>query len=462
MNIIPVILSGGFGTRLWPLSREHMPKQFNTDVYNPSFFTKACNLASCFGRPIIVANNNHRFLVEDKIEGNYEALLLEPESRNTAPAILAASLVIKERFGDDVNVLVLPSDHLILDQDLFLSSVKNSLPYTSESIITFGVKPTHPETGYGYIEVISKTEEHIFDVKQFKEKPKLEDAKVFISNGNFYWNAGIFLFKVQNYIKACMELIPNTFTAVSNSVSNAKVKKNVFELSQEFGESKSDSIDYAILEKIPNILLSKMLSPWSDVGSFKALHEIEPKDENSNVMRGNIQTIKTNGCFIQNNTNNLLTAVGLEGTIVIQTKDATLIAPLEYAQHIKDLTQNLKDPIKRIESRKVQRPWGTYEVLDEEDGFKLKKIIVKPKKSLSLQSHNYRSENWVVIRGIATVIRDKETKTLNIGESAFIPPNTKHRLQNLTNENLEIIEVQTGSYLDEDDIVRYEDDWGRV
>ncbi len=464
-KIIPVILSGGFGTRLWPLSREHMPKQFNEEIISPSFFKRTHNLVSTpeFSLPVIVSNTNHRYLVEDAINEAYDTMILEPCSKNTAPAILAAAMLIEKKYGSNATMLVLPSDHLISDQHAFIQSVQNGLKMIDTHIVTFGVKPSRPETGYGYIEIEPTTiaGTHLFNITQFKEKPNKETAQSFIEHGNFYWNAGIFLFNSSVYIQMCKELIPETFNLAMESSNNATIDSKKINLSEAFNDIKSESIDYAVLEKASNIVMAEMLSSWSDVGSFESLYSVLQPDVERNVLRGNVQAMKTTGCFIQNNTTNLLSVYGLQDTIVIQTNDATLVSPMQYSQEIKSLVENLKDPSKKTESTKVHRPWGTYEVLQEYESCKIKKITVHPRKALSLQSHKHRSENWVVIKGIATVITGDSTIQMTVGQSVFIPAHTKHRLQNTTNENIEIIEVQTGDYLGEDDIIRYQDDWGR-
>lgn len=463
LKIIPVILSGGFGTRLWPLSREMTPKQFNKEIMNPSFFERTVELvkSDIFNKPIIVSNINHKLLISDTISDNYDALILEPSSKNTAPAIVAVSLFVKEKYGSDSTILILPSDHLISDKQKFLESVQNAMLASQNNLITFGVKPTRPETGYGYIEVGNMLQNYVFNVKQFKEKPDTKTAMNFIDQGNFYWNAGIFLFNVNLLLEISQNLIPQTFRFVKESLENASIEGKNINLSPVFNKIDADSIDYAILEKIPNICLSEMLSPWSDIGSFESLHSAFPHDANHNVIHGNVQAMETTGCFIQNNTNHLLTTYGMKDTIIVQTQDATAILPISSSQNVKKLVESLTDISKKVDSTKVQRPWGSYEVIEEGANFKIKRIIVRPNKSLSLQSHKHRSENWVVVKGVATVVCGDSTTELTIGQSTFIPAQAKHRLQNLTEQDIEIIEVQTGTYLGEDDIIRYQDDWGR-
>ncbi len=463
LKIIPVILSGGFGTRLWPLSREMTPKQFNKSIINPSFFERTFDLVKddIFNAPVIVSNINHKFLIHDAISNAYDSLILEPSSKNTGAAIIAAALFVKKKYGSDAKILVLPSDHLIPNKKKFLESIRNAIIPSHNNFITFGIKPQKPETGYGYIEVDDAHENHIFKIKQFKEKPDKETAIKFIQQGNFYWNSGIFLFNADLLLKAYNELVPQTLHFVEESFSNALIENTTIYLSQEFNKIDGNSIDYEILEKIPNICMSEMLSPWSDVGSFESLYNAIPHDNNANVIRGNVHTMETTGCFIQNNTNNLVTVYGMQNTVIVQTQDVTTVLPMPYSQDVKKLVESLHDASKKTESTKVNRPWGTYEVIEEGIGYKIKRIVVNPQKSLSLQSHKHRSENWVVVNGIATVVCGDNLIKLSVGESIFIPVQTKHRLQNTTNSIIEIIEVQTGTYLGEDDITRYQDDWGR-
>lgn len=459
-KIIPVILSGGFGTRLWPISREKMPKQFNDEISSPTLFQKTKLLVNdeIFAKPIIISNHSHKFLIQN--EEDYEAIVLEPSSRNTAPAILAVSLFVKKHYGCNCTLLVLPSDHIITNKDLFLQSVKNGLAAVEENIVLLGVQPTHPETGYGYIQV-EDFHRNVTKVVKFCEKPSKSTAEEFIANGNFYWNAGIFLFNSNIMIDLCEKFENEMLFSIEKSITDAEITRNIYELSQDFSNAKSISVDYAILEKSSNIYLSKMLSSWSDVGSFASLYAFLPKDENNNVIRGSVQVQNTTGCFIQNTTQSIATVYGMQNAIIIYTKDSTLVMPMSCSQNVKQVVENLVDIEKKIEFPVAQRPWGTYEVLHSENGAKVKKIIVEPQKSLSLQSHNKRAENWVVTKGIATVTRGNDVMELTVGQSIFIPLNTKHRLQNFTSTAIEIIEVQTGSYLEEDDIIRYQDNWGR-
>jgi mannose-1-phosphate guanylyltransferase/mannose-6-phosphate isomerase len=459
-NIVPVILSGGFGTRLWPISRQSTPKQFNKNILSPSLFQRANELVNNFASPIIVANKEHIFLIEDDISQNYDTIILEPSSRNTAPAILAAALLIKEKYGPETIMLVLPSDHLIPEKAKFIETVGNGMLEARDNIVTLGVKPTKAETGYGYIETQTSNNK-VLNVLSFKEKPNTNTAESFIKKGNFYWNCGIFLINVEQYITLCKNIAYGIYKPVFNALQKSTIDGKKIFLSDDFANAENNSIDYAILEKTQNVRMVEMLSKWNDVGSFESLHYAVDKNKDNNVIKGNIHSINTKNCFIQNNTNHLLTTYGLDSITVIQTQDATLVAPIQYSQEIKKIVDTLPDQNKKIFSSTVHRPWGTYEVLDECKSFKVKKIVVHPNKSLSLQSHEHRSEHWVVVTGTATVINGEKTFQLTTGESTFIPKQTKHRLTNNTDQIVEIVEVQVGDYLGEDDIVRYHDDWNR-
>jgi mannose-1-phosphate guanylyltransferase/mannose-6-phosphate isomerase len=459
--IIPVILSGGSGTRLWPLSRKQNPKQFSHSVSQPCLFQKACNLTSNFGKPIIVTNKEYTFLIEDAIKENYDTMIIEPTGKNTAPAIIASALYVKEKYGPKANVLVLSSDHLIQEKDKFERSISNSLCGVNNGIVVFGIKPTRPETGYGYIEIDGKSQDKCFKVKQFKEKPNLETAQKFTQSGNFFWNAGIFLFNVEYFYKVAAKIAPEMFSIVWKSFKNARIDGQQTFLSDDFLQIQSNSIDYEILEKHDSVFMAEMLSSWNDIGSFASLYEISPKDENLNFKHGTIITTETKNSFLRNDdSKNVMVVHGLNNIIAVQTSDITLIMPMEQSQYVKKIVELIPQKL-AIEHPTVQRPWGSYTILQEGDGFKVKRITVDPNKCLSLQSHKHRSENWTVIKGRATVINNGNTTILNAGESTFIPKEAKHRLCNRGKEIVEIIEIQTGNYLEEDDIIRYEDDWNR-
>jgi mannose-1-phosphate guanylyltransferase/mannose-6-phosphate isomerase len=460
--IIPVILSGGSGTRLWPLSRKKTPKQFSHSVSQPCLFQKACNLTSNFGKPIIVTNKEYTFLIEDAINKNYDTMLIEPTGKNTAPAIIASTLYVREKYGPKANVLVLSSDHLIQEKDEFERSISNGLYGVNNGIVVFGIKPTRSETGYGYIETDGVLQEKCSKVKQFKEKPNLETAEQFTKSGHFFWNAGIFLFNAEYFCEVAAKIAPEMFRIVEKSFKNSIIDGQQTFLSDDFLQIKSNSIDYEILEKHDSVFMTEMLSSWSDIGSFSSLYEISPKDENLNFKHGKIIATETKNSFLRNDdSKNVMVVHGLDNIIAVQTSDATLIMPMEQSQCVKKIVELVPQKL-AIEHPTVQRPWGSYTIVQEGEGFKVKRITVESHKCLSLQSHKHRSENWTVIKGRATVINNGKTTILNAGESIFISKESKHRLCNRETEIIEIIEIQTGEYLEEDDIIRYEDDWNRI
>ena len=467
-KILPVILSGGSGTRLWPLSSNFLPKQFNGEISNPTLFNKAMDLVNTpeFLPPVIIANKNHEHLLEEFLATRQTtAVIFEPSSRSTAPAILACALWVKEHLGDEILMLILPSDHLISDQPQFIQSVQNGLERSKTNIVTFGVKPSNSETGYGYIEAQNShlKNNHTFKVQSFKEKPTKEVAKGLIQKKNTFWNCGIFLFNPATIINICKELIPQTHEIVTSAITNATANGNIFNLSDEFSKAKTQSLDYAILQPAStstkpehNIYLCKMLSHWCDVGNFESIHNNSLQNLQNNTIHGNVHAVETHNCFIHNATQNLLTTFGLKNTAVVQTNSATLVLPLENSQEIKTLVESLALSESGENANAVQRLWGRYEILTTMPHFKVKKLVVSAGKSISLQSHEYRSETWVIIKGQATALRNSETLVLSEGESISIPMRAKHQLTNNTANDLEIIEIQTGTYLEEDDILRYE------
>jgi len=466
VKILPIILSGGSGTRLWPLSSNSFPKQFNNEVVNPTLFSKAINLVNTpeFLPPIIITNKKYEHLLwEVLVTTQTTAVILEPSSRSTAPAILACALWVEKHLGSNITMLILPSDHLISSQSQFIQSIQNGIERAKTHIVTFGVKPIDINTEYGYVEIEEADSEsnHAFKVRSFKEKPTKKIAEKLIRNDNVYWNCGIFLFNSAGYINLCKEYIPQTHNYITDAITNATVNGNIVNLSDDFSKADLESIDYAILQpastsKKPkdNIYLCKMFSNWCDVGNFESLQNNSQKNSQNNTIRGNVRAMETHNCFLHNNTNRLLTAFGLQNTVVVQTDSITLVSPLENSQGVKKLVESLK--LNEVNANIIQRLWGSYEIIAQMAYFKVKKLIVKTGKCISLQSHEHRSETWVVVKGQATVLCNNATLLLNEGESVSIPAKARHQLRNETENDLEIIEVQTGAYLEEDDIIRYE------
>jgi len=470
MKITPVILSGGSGTRLWPISRKSNPKQFSNFFGEKSLFQKTIlrfKNNQNFENPIIVCNEEHRFIVASQlqeIEVIPQKIILEPCARNTASAIAVASYAVAESSAKII--LILPSDHLILEENNFIEQIILAKKFAQENyLITFGITPKYAETGYGYIEKSEAIDEAktIFKVAKFIEKPNQENAQKFISQNNFYWNSGIFLFDSQNYLQNLEIFEKNILIHAKNAYNLAKQDLDFTRLdADEFAKCPNISIDYAIMEKAKNIAIMPLKIDWKDVGSWSAINDLSEQDENQNSFNGEVVALKTKNCYI-NSSQQLVATIGIENLIIVTTKDAILIANKNNSQDIKELYENLKKSNSKYcdENPITLRPWGSFEIIDLGENFKVKKIIVKPFCSLSLQKHQQRSEHWVVVRGRAYVTYEDREFILNENESTYMSLGKKHRLENKDSESLEIIEIQTGNYLGEDDIVRFNDKYGR-
>lgn len=466
--MIPVILSGGSGTRLWPLSRKQRPKQFLPIIDENSLFQntilrlKASNL---FDSPLIIANEDHRFMVADQLEqidSEHQGIILEPIARNTAPAITLAALHIYKAQPDAI-MFVLPSDHDIKDIDQFHDTVKKAKALLAQDqLATFGIVPTSAETGYGYIQT-KDIQTPIGKVDRFIEKPDKNTAEHYLKAGNYLWNSGMFMFRASTYLeeleKYHPEIIKNCEAALANQATDLDfIRIN----SRDFDKNPDISIDYALMEKTDKASVIPLDAQWSDVGAWSAVWEVRNKDENGNVILGDVIT--------QNAHNNLVIAekrlvslLGVNQLTVIDTQDALLIADKENVQHIKQIVSALKKD-KRPEAttnREVFRPWGSYDCIDSGARFQVKRITVKPGHRLSLQKHHHRAEHWIVVKGTAEVTCQEKTFLLTENQSTYIPLGSSHRLANPGKVPLEIIEVQSGSYLEEDDIVRFDDQYGR-
>ena len=469
MQITPVILSGGSGTRLWPLSRKQYPKQYLPLMGDHTMLQETIlrlsgleNLADL----IIVCNADHRFIVAEQcqqIDIKNPTILLEPVGRNTAPAIAAAALQsLKD--SDDSTLLVLSADHVIQDVDAFhkVINIANQQAKNGK-IATFGIVPTDANTGYGYIKSSKDNCNGTFKVEEFVEKPDLKTAQFYLEQGNYLWNSGIFMFQACTFVDELTTHAPNIVIAVNNAVNNAVKDLDFIRLDkQAFESSPSDSIDFALMEKSNNVVVVPLDAKWSDIGSWPALYDIGKKDSQGNVIKGDVITQDTTNTFI-NADHHMVAAIGVDNLIIIDTPDATFIANQDKAQEVKNIVESLQAS-GRCESnahRKVYRPWGWYDSIESGEYFQVKRLHVKPSAKLSLQMHHKRSEHWVVVRGTATVTNGEKTFILNKGESTYIPLGVTHALENQTSELLEIIEVQSGSYLGEDDIVRFEDVYGR-
>ncbi len=462
--ITPIILAGGSGTRLWPLSRKKLPKQFHKLIYDKTMlqYTLLRLKNANFNKPIIICNKDHKFIVKDQIsEIDLKCdILLEPCQKNTAPAIAIASLLIKS----DTNLLVLAADHMIENEAIFMKDINSSISHVKQNnIVIFGVKPTIPNTQYGYIEVGSKNGNG-FDVISFKEKPSLTLAKQYYKNKCFYWNSGMFFFKkstflneLQKYNPEILEVCKKTFKTISNEGNFRTFEEN------QFLKCPDKSIDYAIMEHTKNAIMVPLKTKWSDIGSWQSLMNESKKDANGNVIKGNVITINSKDSIIYNLDKKVLATNDIKNLIIVETKDSLLISSSKQNSNIKSLIKKLEN--EQPEKTKVfpdeNRPWGSFESILKETGFQVKKIIVKPGGQLSLQTHKYRSEHWVVVSGKAEVIKGNKKIALKMNESIYINKGELHSLKNNEKDDLVIIEVQVGSYLEEDDIQRFEDKYGR-
>jgi mannose-1-phosphate guanylyltransferase/mannose-6-phosphate isomerase len=463
--IQPVILAGGTGSRLWPLSRELYPKQLFKLTGGGTLLQDTCSRTREIANgcePIIVVGREHRFMVREQLDelglGNGVRIIVEPEGRNTAPATIVAALdAVSEH--EDPFLLVMPADHLIRGDHQFSEAVREGLAPASEgSLVTFGVKPERSETGYGYIE-----RGEGYTVSRFVEKPDQLTAQAYLESGDFFWNSGIFLFKARSLLDLAERLVPDMLAACRSALEGSRTEHGFICLDEEgFARCSSDSLDYAIMERAENLAMIPVDFVWSDVGSWQALHQLLPKDEQGNVLQGDIIAEDTSGSLVWADSR-LVSTLGIDNLLVVETPDAVLVAPLERSQEVKRIVSRLKSTQREeyLVHRTVYRPWGSYTVLEEAPRFKIKRITVKPGVSLSLQMHYHRSEHWVVVKGTARVTRDNDVFLLRENESTFISPGQRHRLENPGRIALEIIEVQNGSYLGEDDITRLEDDYGR-
>jgi len=470
MQIIPVILSGGSGTRLWPLSRKQYPKQYLPLASDSTMLQETIlrlkgmnNLAD----PIIICNADHRFLVAEQckqINIKNPTILLEPIAKNTAPAIAAAAIQSLKDSESPI-LLVLSADHVIQDVDAFHKAINIASQHAqSGKLVTFGIVPTNINTGYGYIKSSKDNYNGAYKVEEFVEKPDLETAEKYLDQGNYLWNSGMFIFKADKLIDELTTYLPETVRLVSDAVNNATKDLDFIRLEkQAFESSSSDSIDYALMEKSDNVVVVPLEAGWSDVGSWSSLYDIGVKDKSGNVLKGDVIAKDTTNTYIYAS-HHMITTVGVDNLVVIDTPDATFIASQGKAHEVKSIVECLQkqDRGEAHSNRKVYRPWGWYDSIEFGKHFQVKRLHVNPGAKLSLQMHHKRSEHWVVVSGIATAINGEEILTLTEGDSTYIPLGVTHALENQTNEPLEIIEVQSGAYLGEDDIVRFEDVYGRV
>lgn len=471
-SIVPVILSGGSGTRLWPLSRKAHPKQF-LKLENQSSLLQStllrCKRLAQYSQMLIVANQEHRFLVAEhlrQININDVTLLLEPCSRNTAPAVLLAALYLQDKCKQEDPILwVSPSDHIINDESALFEALQLAVDLVKKNhFVTFGILPTYPETGYGYIKVGNQLNSlSAKKITSFVEKPNAKLASEYIKSGGYLWNSGMFVFRTSALLAAAKRYIPGMFSICSQAMKQAVLDLDFLRISESiFSKCPEDSIDYAIMEKIDNGVVIPLNAGWSDIGDWTAIAKTLKQDERGNSEQGDVISIDNHNCFIQSNSR-LVATLGLENVVIVETPDAILVVDKQKTQQVKKVVSRLSQE-KRIEvkqNKRVYRPWGYYETVAEGERFKVKRILIQPGEQLSLQLHHHRSEHWVVVRGTAKIHLNDKQYILSENESTYMPIACKHRLENIGKIPLIVIEVQSGSYLGEDDIIRFTDLYGR-
>jgi mannose-1-phosphate guanylyltransferase / mannose-6-phosphate isomerase len=469
--LIPLILSGGSGTRLWPVSRRNLPKQFLSLTGQGTLFQQTVartQLLPEVTAPVVVASEDHRFLAADQLlEAGVEGatIVLEPVARNTAPAIALGALKALELDADAL-LLVLPADHLIGDTDSFTTAVQQALPAARDGwLVTFGIRPDRPETGFGYIRRAESIGGSAFRVGQFVEKPDQATAQGYLDNGSYDWNSGMFLFKAARYLEELGQHAPDMLAAVRAAYATGHGDLDFVRVDAEaFAKVPDNSIDYAVMEKTSRAAVIPVSCAWSDIGSWSALWLSGKHDEQGNQREGDTLAVNTRNSLLRSHDRHMIATVGVDDLIVVSTPDATLVAHRDAAQDVKKVVDQLKASGRTEHSfhRVVHRPWGSYDSLEEGGRFQVKRIVVKPGASLSLQKHHHRAEHWIVVSGTAEVTCDDKVFLMTENQSTYIPLGSVHRLRNPGKLPLELIEVQSGSYLGEDDIVRFDDVYGRA
>jgi mannose-1-phosphate guanylyltransferase len=477
--ILPVIMAGGSGTRLWPLSRKNHPKQFLslngelTMLQQTISRLKGLNNSPC----MLICNEEHRFIAAEQVRQlhvEHSGIFLEPIGRNTAPAIALAALKALENTqdGEEPILLVLAADHVIDDESAFQNSVKQAFSHAqNDKLVTFGIVAKGPEIGYGYIKRGDELDNECgFTVNEFVEKPNLETAKQYVESGEYYWNSGMFMFKASRYLDELIEHSPDIFNACKKAMQIQNQDADFIRVNKEaFMSCPDDSIDYAVMEPLcrvednNDVVVVPLDAGWNDIGGFSALWQISEKDDNGNAFKGDVYSIDTQNTLVHSD-DKLVTTVGIDDLVIINTRDAVLVAHRDAAQQVKSIVNQLKSQQRKeaILHREVYRPWGKYDSVDSGKRFQVKRITVKPGAKLSVQMHHHRAEHWIVVSGTAKVIIEGKEQLLTENESVYIPITAIHSLENPGRVDLELIEVQSGSYLGEDDIVRFEDRYGRL
>jgi len=469
--IIPVILAGGSGSRLWPLSRQHYPKQllklFGDKTMLQQTILRLTGLPE-LGAPIVVCNVEHRFMVAEQLSEigfAKAAIILEPLARNTAPALALAALHAKESYPNST-LLVLSADHMINNVDEFQRVVKIAADAASKNyLVTFGVHPTHPETGYGYIKTNKGAQDtaEVYAVEQFVEKPDLQTAQSYLDAGCYYWNSGMFVFKTDIFLTELQAHSPEVVATADQARSLAVKDLDFIRVDKEsFAVAPNISIDYALMEKSSNVVCVPLNAGWSDVGDWKSFSDVSQKDSTGNSFIGDSIDVGSTNTLVFSQ-HKLVATLGVNNLMIINTPDAVLIADKSQAQQVKAIISRIEKQTRteHLQHREVYRPWGCYDAIDDGDRYQVNRIRVKPGASLSLQVHHHRAEHWIVVKGTALVQKGDETILLSENESTYIPVGTKHRLSNPGKIPLEIVEVQSGPYLEDDDVIRYEDSYGR-
>ncbi|WP_237680742.1 mannose-1-phosphate guanylyltransferase/mannose-6-phosphate isomerase [[Erwinia] mediterraneensis] len=463
-KILPVIMAGGSGSRLWPLSRALYPKQFLSLTSSRTLLQETIARLKNIPHidPIFICNEEHRFVVAEQLRNeqiSYESIILEPEGRNTAPGIALAAFKASSD-NEDPLLLVLPADHLIEDPKAFELSVSKAITHAiNDKLVTFGIVPSYPETGYGYISRGKKIDDSTFSVNSFIEKPNEIKATEYVSSGNYYWNGGIFLFKASAYLKALQEFCPDIYECCFKAITCAHNDLDFLRVNKEaFLSCPGISIDYAIMEKVKNSVVVCMDALWNDIGSWSALWSVSKKDNNGNALHGDVIVEQSLNNYIHSESR-LVAVVGINDLIVVETKDAVLVVDKNNAQNVKGIVEYLKNNERSeyLQHKEVFRPWGKHDTIAEGVRYQVKAVTVKPGEKTATQLHYHRAEHWVVVSGTAKVTKGNETILLTENESIYIPVGTAHSVENPGSISLELIEVRTGGYLSENDVVRIEE-----